>query len=200
MPAAPCPSSPTEILARNSIWAANIAESNPDLLARNAAGQSPTVLWIGCSDSRVPETTILDLLPGEVFTHRNIANVVPVGDLSVESVVQYAVAVLKVKHVVVCGHYGCGGVQAALGDAKLGRIDAWLANIRAVRDANKETLDKITDEKEKWTKLVDLNVLAQVENVHKLEWVQDAIKEGRLDVHAWVYDLASGRLSEVKKD
>ncbi|KAK9484163.1 carbonic anhydrase [Lipomyces starkeyi] len=185
-----------ELLQRNSAWAERIGTANPDLFPRNANGQSPQILWIGCSDSRAGDGC-LDLLPGDVFVHRNIANLLPYNDLSSLSVVQFAVEVLKVKHIVVCGHYSCGGVIACLSSKRLGLLDNWLRNLRDVRAKNKAELDKISDFHEKVNRFVELNVIHQVHNVKKLSPVVDATREGRLQIHGLVYDVASGRLKPL---
>lgn len=171
--------------------------SKPHLFPTNAQGQSPQILWIGCSDSRVSEAC-LDLLPGEVFVHRNIGNLLPSGDLSSLSVLQYAVDVLKVKHIVVCGHYDCGGVWASLTTKKLGLIDNWLRHIKDVKARNKKELDYIKDPKEKADKLVELNVVQQVHNVKRLDNVMNAVGSGQLQVHGAVYDVATGLIKELQ--
>ncbi|KAK9320051.1 carbonic anhydrase [Lipomyces orientalis] len=185
-----------ELLKRNAAWADRTDKANPDLFARNASGQSPQILWIGCSDSRAGEGC-LDLLPGDVFVHRNIANLLPYNDLSSLSVVQFAVDVLKVKHIVICGHYECGGAIACLGSKRLGLLDNWLRNLRDVRAKHRAELDMIPDFHERLNRFIELNVIYQVHNVKKLVPVMDAIAEGRLQVHGLVYDVASGRLKPI---
>jgi len=160
------------------------------------ATQSPKVFWIGCSDSRVPESVILNLPPGEVFVHRNIANMVPNTDLSSLSAIQYAVEYLGVKCIIVCGHTNCGGVAAALGNKRHGLVDHWLQNLRDVRARHEEELSALTDEKQRVKRLVELNVLAQVSNLRGHANIQDAIKKG-LEIHALVYDVATGLLDEL---
>lgn len=182
-----------DALKRNSEWAKRFAHEHPDLFPKLAQGQSPQILWLGCADSRVPETTLLDLLPGDVFVHRNIANVLHRGDLSSLSVVEYAVVHLKVKHIVVCGHTSCGGVAAALGNTKLGILDAWLAPLRELRHEHNHLLSTL-DAKEAALKLVDLNVLAGVETLRHNAAVVDAIAERGLTIHGLVYDVGSGHL------
>jgi len=189
---------PCDLLERNRSWANQAAKANPALFPQMAAGQSPEILWIGCSDSRVPETTILDLQPGEVFVHRNIANMVPPGDLSSLSVLQYAVEVLQVKHIIVSGHYGCGGVNAALANKKLGLIDAWLRGIREVRSKHQKELDACEDMKAKSDRLVELNVKEQVMSVMRNANVLDAIEDRGLEVHGWVFDIASGVCKQLE--
>jgi carbonic anhydrase len=156
-----------------------------------AQGQSPQILWYGCSDSRVPETTVLDLQPGEVFVHRNIANLLPATDLSSLSVLQYAVEVLQVQHIIVCGHYGCGGVNAALAHKKLGLIDSWLRGVREVRAKYEKHLDGL-NQKQQSDKLVEFNVLEQVRSLMKNANVQEAMEERGLEVHGWVFDISTG--------
>lgn len=180
-----------DLLNRNRQWASRTAISNPALFPSLAAGQSPQILWLGCSDSRIPETTVLDLMPGEVFVHRNIANLLPATDLSSLSVLQYAVEVLQVPHIIVCGHYGCGGINAALSNKKLGLIDSWLRGVREVRAKHEAELECLEMEKRS-NRLVELNVVEQVRSVLKNANVQEAIDERGLQVHGWVYNIASG--------
>lgn len=192
-------SSIDELLQRNAEWSQRVSTQIPELFPNLASKQQPKILWIGCSDSRVPETTIVDLLPGELFVLRNIANVIANGDMSMLSCVQFAVEVLQVKHIVVCGHYGCGGVQAALGSKRLGLIDNWLRHIRDVRAEHDKDLCAIEDDAERAAKLVELNVLAQAQNVSRITYVNDAIDKRGLQVHALVYDVATGRLKQLEK-
>jgi len=180
------------LLERNRAWVARQAEQEPQLFPSIAKGQSPQILWIGCSDSRVPETTVLDLLPGDIFVHRNIANVVSATDMSVLSVVQFAVEVLGVKHIIVCGHYGCGGCAAALGSKKLGLIDNWLRPIRDVRAAHAQELDSLPDTAARMNRLAELNVIAQVDSVKRIPTVQEAMSQRGLEVHGWVFDVSNG--------
>ncbi|KAK7208096.1 carbonic anhydrase [Myxozyma melibiosi] len=184
-------------MARNSSWAERMHTANPALFARNAKGQAPHVLWIGCSDSRVGEFCI-DLLPGSVFVHRNIANLMPYGDLSSLSVVQFAVDTLKVRHIVVCGHYDCGGAAAALGNKSLGVLDHWLKHLRDVRAQHKDELAAIQDPKARLNRLVELNVVAQVHHVRRMAPVVEALKQGRIAVYGMVYDVSSGHIKPIE--
>ncbi|HEX6982152.1 MAG TPA: carbonate dehydratase [Balneolaceae bacterium] len=181
----------------NTDWANKIKKDDPDFFSNLAKGQSPEYLWIGCSDSRVPANQVASLMPGEMFVHRNIANVVVHSDLNCLSVIQYAVEVLKVKHVIVCGHYGCGGVKAALGEQENGLIDNWLRHIKDVEQSHAKKLEGLTDD-EKHDLLCDLNVKAQVKNVCATTFVQDAWEKGEtLSVHGLIYDLKDGLLKDL---
>ncbi len=181
----------------NHKWAESISEQNPDFFKKLSEQQTPDYLWIGCSDSRVPANQIVDLPPGEVFVHRNIANVVVHTDLNCLSVLQYAVEVLEVKHVIVCGHYGCGGVKAALEGASFGLIDNWLAHIKDVARFNKHELDHLPEE-EKFDRLCELNVVEQVSNIMNTSIVQSAWEVGKdLSVHGWIYGLKDGKLKDL---
>ncbi|PKG53510.1 MULTISPECIES: carbonic anhydrase [Olleya] len=163
-------------------------------------GQSPELLYIGCSDSRVTAEDLMGLGPGEVFVHRNIANMVSGNDLSAMSVVEYAVVHLKVNHVVVCGHYACGGVKAAMQSADLGILNSWLRNIRDVYRIHKDELNAITDEEKKYDRLVELNVKEQCVNLLKTAAVQKAYRDRGLKVHGWVFDVHTGKLIDLKID
>jgi len=184
-------------LPKNREWASRKASEKPDLFPALAKGQSPEILWIGCSDSRCPETTILDLEPGDVFVHRNIANVVHATDLSINAVIDYAVNHLKVKHVVLCGHTSCGGVAAALGNNKLGLIDTWLIPLRVLRKDNIKMLESLPD-KEAALKLVELNVKNGVKTLKENHTILDAIEDRGLKVHGLIYDIAKGELNELE--
>ncbi|KAF3179041.1 hypothetical protein TWF106_001356 [Orbilia oligospora] len=186
------------LLARNEHWSSSVSKKYPELFPSLASTQKPQILWFGCSDSRVPETTILNLLPGEVFVHRNIANCLPPNDLSSLSVLQYAVEVLQVKHIIVCGHYGCGGVAAACAQKKLGLIDVWLKNIRDVRAKHMPELENIKDPELRVRRLVELHTKAQVHNVLHNANVIDAMKERGLKVHGFVYDVANGKIRKLE--
>ena len=182
---------------RNREWASKVKMEDPDFFSSLSEQQAPDYLWIGCADSRVPANQIVDLPPGEVFVHRNIANVVVHTDLNCLSVIQYAVEVLKVKHVVVCGHYGCGGVKAALETQDHGLIDNWLRHIKDVARFHARELEPLGD-KEEWDRLCELNVAEQVLNVCSTTIVQDAWKNGaELSVHGWIYGLEDGLLKDL---
>jgi carbonic anhydrase len=182
---------------RNLAWATAIKEKDPGYFSALAAQQSPEYLWIGCSDSRVPANQIIDLPPGEVFVHRNIANVVVHTDLNCLSVIHFAVEVLKVKHIIVCGHYGCGGVIAAMDDKDHGLIDNWLRHIRDVSRFNSDKLEGL-NEQEKLNALCELNVKEQVTNVCNTPVVQKAWEDGQdLSIHGWIYDINNGLLKDL---
>ena len=176
-----------------------MAERDPALFERLGKGQSPQILWVGCADSRCPETTILGLNPGDVFVHRNIANILIPTDLNSLSVIQYAVQYLKVKHIVICGHTSCGGIAAALGNKKLGLIDTWLMPLRQLRRENLKLLESM-DEKERSLKLVELNVRHGVGVLTDNPVVLDAINECGLKVHGLIYDVGTGELKELDID
>lgn len=184
------------LFASNKLWSKSTAQSKPDLFPTLASGQQPEILWIGCSDSRCPETTILGLQPGDVFVHRNIANIVTPTDLNSLSVIQFAVQYLKVKDIIVCGHTKCGGVSAALGNKKLGLIDTWLLPLRALRRDHLKLLESL-DEKDASLKLVELNVRAGVKVLEENPVVIDAMSERGLKVHGLIYDVGSGELNEL---
>jgi len=186
------------ILAGNRRWAAGIRQNDPQFFARLEAQQSPRYLWIGCADSRVPATEICGLAPGEIFVHRNVANVVVHSDLNCLSVLQYAVQVLKVEQVIVCGHLGCGGVRAALRGDRLGLIDNWLQHVRDVALVHEERLAALSDENARWNLLCKLNVAEQVRNVSRTTVVQHAWRSGQaLSVHGVVYGLDDGLLRDL---
>ena len=180
----------------NSKWRRNLAELKPELFEKLGKGQSPEILWIGCADSRCPETTILGLQPGDIFCHRNIANILVPTDLNSLSVIQYAVQYLKVKHIIVCGHTSCGGIAAALDNKKLGLIDTWLMPLRHLRAQNLHVLEKL-DEKERGLKMVDLNVRRSVSVLLENPNVLDAMFERGLQVHGVIYDVGTGELNEL---
>jgi carbonic anhydrase len=187
-----------KLFENNRAWAEKIKLEDPNYFQRLSSTQTPEYLWIGCSDSRVPANEIVGLGPGELFVHRNIANLVPPFDANVHSVLQYAVEVLKVKHIIVCGHYGCGGVLAALRDWSGLPLENWLAHIRAVYRAHKNELDAASSEETRWRRLCELNVMAQVHFVREAEVVKQAWRADRpVMVHGWIYDLREGLLKDL---
>ena len=187
-----------ELFDQNKQWAEEIKKRQPNFFEDSAKGQSPNYLWIGCADSRVPPTQLTKLGPGDLFVHRNIANVISHSDINSRSVLQYAVSVLKVNHVVICGHYGCGGVKAAYEDQNLGLIDNWLAGIKDVYRNHKNEIEKVGSEEDKLKRFCELNVLAQVQNTCHSPFVQQAWAEGQeLSVHGLIYDLETGLLNDL---
>ncbi|TXS96294.1 carbonate dehydratase [Parahaliea maris] len=190
-----------QLFDNNRNWAESIKTSDPDFFEKLANQQSPEFLWIGCSDSRVPANQIVGLLPGEVFVHRNVANVVVHTDFNCLSVLQYAVDVLKVKYVLVVGHYGCGGVRAAFENSDNGLIDNWLRNIKDVQHRHQDQLTPLSDDDARVDRLCELNVVSQVANVCHTTIVQNAWSRGQqLSVHGWVYSLKDGLLRDLKCD
>lgn len=187
-----------QIFKNNHDWVNNKLELDPDYFKNLSKGQNPDILYIGCSDSRVTAEELMGVAPGEAFIHRNIANMVPNTDLSAMSVIDYAVVYLEVKHIVVCGHYYCGGVKAAMESADLGILNPWLRNIRDVYRMHKDELALITDEDEKYKRLVELNVQEQCINVIKTAEVQQAYTKRGIKVHGWVFDVHSGKLIDLK--
>ncbi|HRD49110.1 MAG TPA: carbonate dehydratase [Candidatus Contendobacter sp.] len=188
-----------ELFAANARWAEEMTAADPRFFVGLAAIQTPTYLWIGCSDSRAPANQITGLKPGEVFVHRNVANVVVHTDLNCLSVMQYAIEVLKVQHIIVCGHYGCGGVKAALEGASFGLIDNWLRHIQDVRDRHADLFAALPDSEARWRALCELNVIEQARNVARTTLVGDAWKRGQpLMLHGWIYGLADGRLQDLQ--
>ncbi len=186
------------LFENNRNWAESIKKIHPDFFQRLSEQQSPEYLWIGCSDSRVPANEIVGLMPGEIFVHRNVANIVVHTDVNCLSVLQYAVDVLKVKHIMVVGHYGCGGVRAAMGNQKLGLIDNWLLNIKDIYRQHRKKLEAIPDEGKRLSLLCELNVVEQVNNVCHTSIVQDAWDRGQsLAVHGWIYSLRNGGLKDL---
>ena len=181
----------------NIAWAEKIKASDPDFFNRLSDQQTPDYLWIGCSDSRVPATQIVNLPPGEVFVHRNIANVVVHNDTNCLSVIQFAVEVLKVKHIIVCGHYGCGGVKAAVEDQDHGLINEWLQHIKEVKQKHLVELEDLTPE-QKNNRMCELNVIEQVKHVSETASVQQAWKNGNaVSIHGWIYDISDGILHDL---
>jgi carbonic anhydrase len=188
----------SKLFENNKKWAENIKESKPNFFKRLSKQQKPKYLWIGCSDSRVPATEIVGLDPGEIFVHRNISNIVVHTDLNCLSVIQYAVDVLKVKHIIVCGHYGCGGIISALNNEEHGLIDNWLRHIKDVYRLYKTEIDELKSDKEKVDLLCELNVKEQVKNVCHTSVVQRAWKTGQtLSVHGWIYGIEDGILKDL---
>ncbi len=188
----------SQLFTQNRAWAAEITRQDPDFFTRLSRQQTPEYLWIGCSDSRVPANQIVGLLPGEMFVHRNVANVVVHTDLNCLSTLQFAVDVLRVGHVIVCGHYGCGGVLAALRDDRMGLVDNWLRHVQDVRWKHQAELDALETEGERHHRLCELNVLEQVINVSQTTVVRDAWTRGQaLAVHGWIYDLRDGLLRDL---
>ncbi|MFS1438459.1 carbonate dehydratase [Shewanella sp. 10N.286.48.A6] len=181
----------------NRRWAERISKEDPEFFAQLAQQQNPEYLWIGCSDSRVPSNQIIDLMPGEVFVHRNIANMVIHTDLNCLSVIQYAVEVLKVKHIMVVGHYGCGGVKAAMSKERLGLIDNWLGHIRDIYRIHNKNLEQLCPQ-QRFDRLCELNVMEQVANVTSTTIVQDAWDRGQeIAIHGWIYGINNGLLTDL---
>ena len=187
-----------KILENNKKWVENKLKISPEFFNNLAEGQNPPLLWIGCSDSRVPANEIIGAEPGEVFVHRNIANMVVHSDMNMLSVLDYAVNALKVKHVIVCGHYGCGGIKAAMGNDSIGIIDNWIRHIKDVYRLHRLELDSIEDEKTRFNTFVEINVKEQVLDLAKTSIVQNAWKNGQeLTLHGWVYGLNSGYVTDL---
>lgn len=188
-----------KLFQNNREWVESKIGKNPDYFADMAKAQDPAYLWIGCSDSRVPANEIVGLEPGELFVHRNVANLFPHTDINCLSVLEYAVNLLKIEHVIVCGHYGCGGVKAAMEDHRLGLVDNWLRNIRDVYARFKDELEAIADQTERYNRLVELNVMQQVLNVCHTTIVQGAwMRRQPLWVHGWVYNMETGTLKDLE--
>ncbi len=187
-----------KLLLENKAWAQEKLEENPDYFKKLAALQTPEYLWIGCSDSRVPANEVTGTAPGEIFVHRNIANMVVHTDINLLSVLTYAVDVLEVKHIIVCGHYGCGGVKAAMGNDYLPLINNWLRNIKDVYKANRAEIQSIQDEEKQFDRLVELNVLEQVHHLAETNIVQGAWKKREMPlIHGWVYGLSNGIINPL---
>lgn len=186
------------LFTSNRSWAAETTRNDAEFFERLARQQNPEYLWIGCSDSRVPASQIVGLPPGEVFVHRNIANLVVHSDLNCLSTIQYAVDVLRVRHVIVCGHYGCGGVLAALRDQRIGITDQWLRPLHDVRDRHREELQALETEAQRHARLCELNVREQVVSVARTDIVREAWARGQaVAVHGWIYDLRDGLLHDL---
>ncbi len=189
---------PGHLFESNRAWAKRIREEDPEFFQKLARQQSPNYLWIGCSDSRVPANQIVGLMPGELFVHRNVANVVVHTDLNCLSVMQFAIDVLKVQHVIVCGHYGCAGVKAALCQDSLGLVDNWLRHVQDVREKHEAELASIGDVTQRHNRLCELNVMEQVVNVSQTSIVRDACRRGQpLEIHGWIYGLEDGLLRDL---
>ncbi len=192
---------PTDLLKRNHLWADRVHEQDPEFFRQLSQQQAPKYLWIGCSDSRVPANQIVDVAPGEIFVHRNVANVVVHADLNCLSVMQFAVDVLKVEHIMVVGHYGCGGVQAALSGARLGLVDNWLRHVADVAQKHGPMLAALETVEQREMRLCELNVIEQALNVCQTTVVQEAWDRGQtLAVHGWVYGLRDGRVRDLGLD
>jgi carbonic anhydrase len=189
-----------QIFKNNESWVQKKLNIQSDYFSNMSQGQNPDILYIGCSDSRVSAEELMGVAPGEVFVHRNIANMVPNTDLSAMSVINYAVVHLKVKHIVVCGHYYCGGVQAAMKSGDLGILNPWLRNIRDVYRTHRDELNAIEDEEERYKRLVELNVEEQCINVIKTAEVQKAQRERNITIHGWVFDIHTGKLIDLNID
>ena len=188
-----------KIFENNKIWAKEIVESDPEFFTRLTKQQSPKILWIGCSDSRVPANQIMNLPAGDVFVHRNIANVIVHTDLNALSVIQYAVDVLEVEHIIVTGHYGCGGVKASMDDLQHGLIDNWLRHIKDIQRFHKRELSALETKEQKFDRLCELNVIEQVHNILNTTIVINAISSGKkLQVHGFIYDIKDGLLRDLK--
>jgi carbonic anhydrase len=187
-----------QLFANNREWAAEMTRREPDFFSRLSRQQAPEYLWIGCSDSRVPANQIVGLVPGEMFVHRNVANMVVHTDLNCLSAIQFAVEVLRVKHIIVCGHYGCGGVLSALRDEKLGLIDNWLRHVQDVHSKHETQLISLLSEAQRHDRLCELNVIEQVVNVSQTTVVREAWARGQsLAVHGWIYKLDDGLLRDL---
>lgn len=187
-----------KLLDNNKKWVESRLDQDPDFFNKLASGQKPPVLWIGCADSRVPANEIIGADPGEVFVHRNIANMVVHSDMNMLSVLDYAVNVLEVKHIIVCGHYGCGGVQTAMTNKHVGLIDNWIRHIKDVYRFHQEELNSIEDQTKRFDSFVEFNVFEQVLNLAKTSIVQAAWEKGQdLHVHGWVYDLKDGLINDL---
>lgn len=189
-----------QVFENNSEWIAGQLETDPEYFEKLSQGQSPEILYIGCSDSRVTAEELMGVQPGQAFVHRNIANMVPNTDLNVMTVINYAVSVLKVNHVVVCGHYNCGGILAAMQQSDLGILNPWLRNIRDVYRIHRHELDGIQDETKRYDRLVELNVQEQCINVIKTAEVQKAAAERNITVHGWIFDIRTGKLIDLGID
>jgi len=192
------PKSYLDLIKGNDQFIQAVQREDPDFFDNLAKGQHPQFLWIGCADSRVPPSEVTNVKPGSIFVHRNIANVVVHTDSNLLSVAYYAIKVLRVKHVIVCGHYGCGGVQAAMTKKRFGYIDGWLGHLKDVYRIHKEELDTISDEQKRFDKFVELNVIEQVNNLAATPFIQEEWESGEFPyIHGWVYDLKSGKINQL---
>ena len=188
-----------KFLENNRNWVKRMIENDPTYFSKLAEGQKPPLLWIGCADSRVPANEIIGAAPGEVFVHRNIANMVVHTDMNMLSVLDYAVNVLEVQHVVVCGHYGCGGVRAAMSNQQFGLIDNWIRHIKDVYRLHQDELEAITDPAEKENRFIELNVIEQVYDLSKISIIQNSWTRSKLPyIHGWVYDIRNGIIKDLK--
>ncbi|PDV97387.1 carbonate dehydratase [Candidatus Chloroploca asiatica] len=188
----------SKLFQYNQVWADSISARDPAFFAKLAQQQAPNYVWIGCSDSRVPANEIVGLMPGELFVHRNVANLVIHTDLNCLSVLQYAVEVLRVEHVIICGHYGCGGVRAALSNKRLGLIDNWLRHVQDVMKKHALLLDSLPSDQQRLDKLCELNVIEQVSNVAQTTVIQSAWDRGQdLEIHGWIYRISDGLLHDL---
>ncbi len=187
-----------KLIENNREWVANCLKKDPDFFNKLANGQQPPLLWVGCSDSRVPANEIIGAAPGEVFVHRNIANMVIHTDMSMLSVLDYSVNVLKVKHIIVCGHYGCGGVKAAMGNDHIGLIDNWIRHIKDVYRHHHQELNAIEEDSNRFDRFVEINVMEQVLDLAKTSIVQEAWRKDQpLQIHGWVYSVKDGLVKDL---
>ncbi|GAB2933050.1 carbonate dehydratase [Rheinheimera gaetbuli] len=188
-----------QLFLNNKSWADRLEKEQPGFFKQLSEQQAPEYLWIGCSDSRVPANEIVGLLPGELFVHRNVANLVLHSDMNCLSVLQYAIDILKVKHILVVGHYGCGGVKAAMTKQRVGFVDNWLRNVKDVYSMHRDELEKVADGSERLNRLIELNVMEQVRNLCHTSFVQEAWERGQpLTIHGWVYSLRNGRVKDLR--
>ncbi|MDQ6962273.1 MAG: carbonate dehydratase [Mariprofundaceae bacterium] len=187
-----------DLLVKNRLWAAGMTAKDPMFFKRLAEQQSPKILWIGCSDSRVPASEIIGLMPGEVFVHRNIANMVIHTDLNCLSVIQYAVQILEVEDIIICGHYGCGGIKSALESQSHGLIDNWLGHVKDIYRFHENTIKRLNSDQEKQARMCELNVIEQVHNVCRTTIIQYAWQaKKKLSVHGWIYDVKDGLIQDL---
>ena len=188
----------SQLISKNRKWAQRMIDQDPDYFLKLSSGQKPPILWIGCSDSRVPANEITDTQPGEIFVHRNIANMVVHSDMNMLSVLDYAVNILEVKHIIVCGHYGCGGVHAAMDTKRFGLVDNWIRHIKDVYRLHEKELKSIKKLPDRFDRFVELNVIEQVMDLSKISLIQEAWDEGKkLKLHGWVYSLSDGLITDL---